>query len=56
MSSDMATQLPASINVVWHHATVTGANREAQSVYCGAIILRLGKFTLLISRGSINQT
>jgi adenylylsulfate kinase len=38
MSSDMTTQLPASTNVVWHHATVTRARREAQNGHRGAII------------------
>jgi adenylylsulfate kinase len=38
MSSDMPTQLPASTNVVWHHATVTRARREAQNGHRGAII------------------
>lgn len=34
----MTTQLPASTNVVWHHATVTRARREAQNGHRGAII------------------
>jgi adenylylsulfate kinase len=34
----MTTPLPVSTNVVWHHATVTRARREAQSGYRGAII------------------
>ncbi len=38
MSSDMTTQSPASTNVVWHHATVTRARREAQNGHRGAII------------------
>jgi adenylylsulfate kinase len=38
MSSDMPTQLPASTNVVWHHATVTRARRETQNGHRGAII------------------
>jgi len=38
MSSDMPMQLPASTNVVWHHATVTRARREAQNGHRGAII------------------
>ena len=29
---------PASVNVVWHHATVTRARREAQNGHRGAII------------------
>jgi adenylylsulfate kinase len=37
MSSDMIPQLPASTNVVWHHATVTRARREAQNGHRGAI-------------------
>jgi adenylylsulfate kinase len=36
MSSDMTP--PASTNVVWHHATVTRARREAQNGHRGAII------------------
>ena len=38
MSSDMIPQLPASTNVVWHHATVTRARREAQNGHRGAIV------------------
>lgn len=38
MSSDMPTQLPASTNTVWHHATVTRARREAQNGHRGAIV------------------
>jgi adenylylsulfate kinase len=38
MSSEVPTQLPASTNVVWHHATVTRARREAQNGHRGAII------------------
>ena len=38
MSADMPTQLPASTNVVWHHATVTRARRETQNGHRGAII------------------
>jgi adenylylsulfate kinase len=38
MSSDIPMQLPASTNVVWHHATVTRARREAQNGHRGAII------------------
>lgn len=38
MSSDMAAQLPASTNVVWHHAGVTRAHREAQNGHRGAIV------------------
>jgi adenylylsulfate kinase len=38
MSSDLTIQLPASTNVVWHHATVTRARREAQNGHRGAII------------------
>jgi adenylylsulfate kinase len=38
MPSDMPMQLPASTNVVWHHATVTRARREAQNGHRGAII------------------
>ncbi|MBI5314542.1 MAG: adenylyl-sulfate kinase [Nitrospirae bacterium] len=34
----MNTQPPASTNVVWHHATVTRARREAQNGHRGAII------------------
>jgi adenylylsulfate kinase len=34
----MSTQPPASPNVVWHHATVTRARREAQNGHRGAII------------------
>lgn len=43
MSSDMAIELPVSINVVWHHVTATRVHREAQNVYCGAMILGSGK-------------
>ncbi len=38
MSFDMTTQHRASTNVVWHHATVTRARREAQNGHRGAII------------------
>jgi adenylylsulfate kinase len=38
MSSDMTTQQPVSTNVVWHHATITRARREAQNGHRGAII------------------
>lgn len=38
MSSDTAAQLPASTNVVWHHASVTRAQREAQNGHRGAIV------------------
>ena len=38
MSSDMPMQLPASTKVIWHHATVTRARREAQNGHRGAII------------------
>ena len=39
MSSDTTPQLPAAAtNVVWHHATVTRARREAQNGHRGAII------------------
>jgi len=38
MPSDMPMQLRASTNVVWHHATVTRARREAQNGHRGAII------------------
>ena len=38
MSSDMTTQPTAPTNVVWHHATVTRARREAQNGHHGAII------------------
>jgi adenylylsulfate kinase len=38
MSSDVTAQPPASTNVVWHHATVTRARREAQNGHRGAII------------------
>ena len=34
----MSTQPPASTNVVWHHATVTRARREAQNGHRGAIV------------------
>ena len=37
MSSNL-TSPPASSNVVWHHATVTRARREAQNGHRGAII------------------
>jgi len=36
MSSNLTTQI--STNVVWHHATVTRARREAQNGHRGAII------------------
>lgn len=38
MSSDLTMQPPASSNVVWHHATITRARREAQNGHRGAII------------------
>lgn len=38
MCSDMTAQQPASTNVVWHHATVTRARREAQNGHRGAIL------------------
>lgn len=38
MSSNKTSQLPASTNVIWHHATVTRARREAQNGHRGAII------------------
>ncbi|MGZ3624659.1 MAG: adenylyl-sulfate kinase [Ktedonobacteraceae bacterium] len=38
MSSDLVTQLPVSANVVWHHATVTRARREAQNGHRGVIL------------------
>jgi len=34
----MSTQPPGSTNVVWHHATVTRARREAQNGHRGAIV------------------
>ena len=34
----MTTQPPTSTNVIWHHATVTRARREAQNGHRGAII------------------
>lgn len=34
----MSTQPQASTNIVWHHATVTRARREAQNGHRGAII------------------
>src|SRR5207253_9330677 len=34
----MSTQPPAPTNVVWHHATVTRARREAQNGHRGAIV------------------
>jgi adenylylsulfate kinase len=34
----MSTQPPVSTNIVWHHATVTRARREAQNGHRGAII------------------
>lgn len=37
-----STQLPASTNVAWHHATVTRERREAQSGHRGAIIWLTG--------------
>ena len=37
MSSDLKSQ-PASANIVWHHATVTRARREAQNGHRGAIV------------------
>ena len=38
MSSNLTSPPPASSNVVWHHATVTRARREAQNGHRGAII------------------
>jgi adenylylsulfate kinase len=38
MSSKNTKHPPASSNVVWHHATVTRARREAQNGHRGAII------------------
>lgn len=38
MFPDMTTQLSISTNVVWHHATVTRAQREAQNGHRGAIL------------------
>ena len=38
MSCDRPPQRPASSDVVWHHATVTRARREAQNGHRGAII------------------
>jgi len=38
MSSDLTTQPPASSNVVWHHASINRARREAQNGHRGAII------------------
>lgn len=38
MFSDMTTQLPVSTNVVWHHATISRAQREAQNGHRGAIL------------------
>ena len=38
MSSNLTSQTPSSSNVVWHHATVTRARREAQNGHRGAII------------------
>ncbi|MGZ5529503.1 MAG: adenylyl-sulfate kinase [Limisphaerales bacterium] len=38
MSSELTTQLTVSANVVWHHATVTRARREAQNDHRGAIL------------------
>jgi adenylylsulfate kinase len=39
MSFDLTTrQIPTSSNVVWHHATVTRARRQAQNGHRGAII------------------
>jgi adenylylsulfate kinase len=38
MSSNLTSQTPTSSNVVWHHATVTRARREAQNGHRGAII------------------
>ncbi|MDP1664732.1 MAG: adenylyl-sulfate kinase [Methylobacter sp.] len=34
----MTTQLPVSTNVVWHHATISRAQREAQNGHRGAIL------------------
>jgi adenylylsulfate kinase len=36
--SDMTAQLPTLNNIVWHHATVTRARREAQNGHRGAIL------------------
>ncbi len=38
MSSDKTAQSPVSTNIVWHHATVTRARREAQNGHRGAIL------------------
>jgi len=38
----MTTQPPTSSNIVWHHATVTRARREAQNGHRGAIIWLTG--------------
>ena len=38
MSFNLTSQTPTSSNVVWHHATVTRARREAQNGHRGAII------------------
>ena len=38
----MTTQPPTSTNVIWHHATVTRARREAQNGHRGAIIWLTG--------------
>ena len=38
MSSNLTSPPPATSNVVWHHATVTRARREAQNGHRGAII------------------
>ncbi len=38
MSSELLTPPPASSNVVWHHATVTRARRQAQNGHRGAIV------------------
>ena len=34
----MSIQPPGSTNIVWHHATVTRARREAQNGHRGAIV------------------
>jgi adenylylsulfate kinase len=38
MSTGLSAQLPISTNVVWHHATVTRARREALNGHRGAIL------------------
>lgn len=42
MFSDAPQSLPASTNIVWHHATVTRARREVQNGHRGAIIWLTG--------------